>query len=955
MKNRFLPFSLITTFLGLSIVFFFVFSVAGQTGDPDSRKFAGSGWESIRANQHTGVVNPHDVFNARQQADALRVKSTSSMGLNWLSLGPDNFPGMFWSTIFDNTDPSGSTIIAGSAKGGIWKSADLGLTWSKMPVALNLVPSVSSLVQTSSGTIYAATGVSTCKTIKFTGNGIYRGTPNGEFSPITSTMGNPDFYGVTKLAVNAQSGRIFAATVGGLYYSDNGDSWEKAISGYAMDVVVGPDGTVIMSVGDSAYIAPSGDLNAKVTLTTGKANSLPNAGFGWIVFAIAPSDANVIYASLADAAGKLLNIYTSFDKGLTWSIVFPNNPSFEPFSGYGCYANTLVVLPNDPYKVYLGGVNMWYGQRVLSTGFFNWEQVSFGNEGSLSPTFAPLYHHGYVFRPNNPNQFAMATDGGVSIATIGAVDVTFQTSNKNLQTSQFNSVAFSALRAYAMGGGDRIGTLVLGYFAPSQVSFPSNGYQVFRQDASALSSAYQPQPSNYCGTGGTCVWSNIDSRVAVYTKYKGDSTANIPFKAIRRQDFTDINKYNYFLGGVVDTVSSAHVPMCLWETFKQGEVFGVTRDSVKYHAEQKAVPADTTILVPSNSNKVPFAYHTTAPIPKGDSLTIADPLASRYFIYGKSGTNRCIFMTLNLLRFDRAIDYYTIFKDVVTNDPVTAIAVSADLNTLWAGTSLGRLIRITGLVNAYDSATANIASSQCVLQDTVFSTTPFTGRHVTSISIDPGQSNKVLVTLGNYGNQNYVYYAANGNSTSPVFNSIQGNLPLTPVFSGLIEMHGNSVILGTDMGLFSGSGLESGAPAWAADMENIGNVPVTDVRQQIMHDYHIQNYGVIYISTYGRGIWMDTTYYSPVGIDPGPGAMPASGMLRLNPNPVQDILYISYSNETMGNLNISVYDLSGRLLINKPLGSQEKGTFNTSINLSGLSHGTYLVKVGTGYGKIVKL
>jgi hypothetical protein len=60
-------------------------------------------------------------------------------------------------------------------------------------------------------------------------------------------------------------------------------------------------------------------------------------------------------------------------------------------------------------------------------------------------------------------------------------------------------------------------------------------------------------------------------------------------------------------------------------------------------------------------------------------------------------------------------------------------------------------------------------------------------------------------------------------------------------------------------------------------------------------------------------------------------------------------------NENSGILNASVYDLTGRLLINSPLGTQPKGTINTILNLSSLSHGTYIVKVGNGCGKIVKL
>ena len=935
MKNRFLPLGLITILLGLSLFFVSALPLAGQPGNPFAGKPDGSRLESIRANQHTGQVNPLDVLKAQQEAEAIRVKSTSSaMGLNWLSLGPDNYPGLVWTTIFDITDPTGMTIIAGAEAGGIWKSTNLGLTWTQMPVENNVVPRVSSLVQTSNGTIYAGTGVTNCQTIRTPGTGIYRSENGGAFTLMTATHNNPDFYAITKLVVAPTSNRIFAATSGdslqkgGLLYSDNGSDWVKVKSGYTMDVCVGPDGTVITATGDSAYMASGGDLNSWVTLTTGLPNSLPKDGIGWMVFAIAPSDANIMYASFTNSAQKLKSVYCSTDKGLTWSVIFPNNPTFEPYYGYGCYANTLIVSPTDPNKLYLGGLDLWYGRRVQSSGYFNWEQLSFGYlnvQGYHYYYYVPYFHHCYAFRPNNPNQFAIATDGGVSIATIGTDSVTFQTSNKNLQTSQMNALSFSSQRGYVMGGGDQIGTQALGYFCPSRVNLPSDGYQVFP------------------GNGGACQWSNLDSRIAI-------SSASNTTPAVYREDFTDMGNYNNFKNGI-NAVSLDYIPMCLWESFN----FAETRDSVKIYARIRTFPADTILQVQSSSNGLLFPYHTLAPIEKGDSLNVADPIASRYIIYGDSMGTRGIYMTKDMLKFYKTTEFYALFEDQNYDDPITALAVSADLNTVWAGTSLGRLIRVTGLINAYDSATANITSSQCVLVDSVFTNTPFVGRTVSSISINPNNTGQVMITLGNYGNQDYVYYSQNGNDPSPLFSSVQSNLPTSPIYSGLLELHGNNAIVGTDLGIFTTTNINSATPQWAADVQNIGDVAVTEIRQQVMHDYHILNYGVIYISTYGRGLWMDTTYYTPVGIAPIPGSVSAGGRLDLSPNPVKDILNVRYTNASSGMLNLELYDLTGRVLINSAFGNQPKGIFTTTLNLTQLSPGTYIVKIGNGYGKFVKL
>lgn len=943
MKNRFLPLGLITVFLGFSMLFFSEISLAEQPGNPDNRKQDGSRWESMRVNQQTGVVNPQDVFKALQQAEALRVKSASgAMGLDWINAGPDNYPGLVWSCIYDKNDATGQTLISGSATGGIWKSTNLGITWTQMPVEGDVVPKVSSIVQAANGTIYAATGVTTCKNIRFNGSGIYYSLNGSSFVPIPATQNNPDFSGITKLAIDPRNGRIFAAASGGLFFTDNGTDWTIAKAGYAMDVCVGSDGTVLTAVGDSAYLASAGKIDSLVNITTGTP-ALPKIGIGWMVFAIAPSDVNIMYASLAGKDGRMLNIYNSTDKGLTWSVIFPNNPSYEPFGGYGCYSNTLVVSPGDPGQIYLGGLNMWHGQRIQPDGFYNWEVVSSGLYSPWYPNSAPQYHHSYVFCPTNPQQIVMSTDGGVTVCSLSPEEITFKTINKKLSTSQFNAITFSAQRGYVMGGGDRIGTLAMGFYTPTFVNSPTEGFPV-----------WQPYALYLPGNGGTCEWSNIDSRIAVFTQYKGAPAGTQP---IRRQDLNDLTYGNDFMNGV-DTVNSAYIPMRLWESFN----FNGPRDTTTYrssNADSSTIAAGTTIMVKSLCNNFEFPYVTPIDLPFKYILEVPDPIASRFFMYGNKNTaeyGKGIYMTKDMLKFYKDPEYFIVFKDPQPTDPITALAVSSDLNTAWAGTKAGRIIRVTGLLNARDAATANVFSPQCVLHDTVFTNTPFTGRYVTSISINPANTGQVLITLGNYGNQDYVYYTQDGNSQAPTFTSIQNNLPAAPVYSGLIEMHGNNnAIIGTDLGVYSTTDLNSASPTWAADIKNIGDVVVTDIRQQILRDYHIQNYGVIYLGSYGRGIWMDTTYLTPVGIEPVHGYTAANGMLQLSPNPVLDKLTVSYTNDVSRLLNADIYDLAGRIVLSTSFGEQPKGIFRGNLDLGALPQGTYIVKVGNSAGKIVKM
>ena len=99
------------------------------------------GWEyfSQIGNHETAdqVIQANVSRTGRPEGD---LKSSDALGLNWLSMGPDNFSGRTRSLIIDNRESSGSTLYVGSVAGGLWKSTTRGQTWGyfeKSDVALN--------------------------------------------------------------------------------------------------------------------------------------------------------------------------------------------------------------------------------------------------------------------------------------------------------------------------------------------------------------------------------------------------------------------------------------------------------------------------------------------------------------------------------------------------------------------------------------------------------------------------------------------------------------------------------------------------------------------------------------------------------------------------------------------------------------------------------------------------
>jgi hypothetical protein len=136
----------------------------------------------------------------------------------------------------------------------------------------------------------------------------------------------------------------------------------------------------------------------------------------------------------------------------------------------------------------------------------------------------------------------------------------------------------------------------------------------------------------------------------------------------------------------------------------------------------------------------------------------------------------------------------------------------------------------------------------------------------------------------------------------------------------------------------------------------MGDVPVTQIKQQTIDHYLIRNLGSIYASTYGRGIFMDTTYYTPLGVDPGNGNPVGNvGSIRISPNPVTEKATLTYDTEKAGIVAVQVTDLTGRNVISTSFGEQPKGTHVSVLDLRSLNSGTYIIRIGNAFGKVVKL
>jgi len=932
MKNRLLPFGLLVLFLGFSC---FLFSATAFAAIPDNNtpdQTSDIRMQQIRSNQVTGIVNPADVLAARHQLSLLQQKSTNLLGLSWMQVGPTNYSGRSRVVLFDNQDPNGLTLYTGGVTGGVFKSINKGLTWNATSPASSEILRVSSMTQTPGGTIYVGTGEYYCEDGEFMGTGLYKSDNGMDFTLVDGTkptLNDPlsNWAYILKLACDPNSGRLFAATNAGIKYSDDGKTWTDLIFGMAIDVTVGPNGTVLFVVDNHVYIAEGGDLGNITDVSTGEEDMLPTDNAGWTSLAIAPSDPSVMYASIAKLSDSyLLGIYRSDDNGATWSLIFPPNNTYEPFFGNGCYSNTIEVFPTDPDAILLGGPSAWYGKKYQPTGYFDWQQVSFGFFTPSGP-FTPSYHHDYAFRPNTANEFAIATSNGISTGIFDGESFAFQTTNKNLTTTQFNSVAMSRIDNWIMGGGVRVGTEI---FNAVPQNSPTDGYV----------------PPTSFRTGTFCQWSQLQPN-DVFFSGTGFYPNGVPY--VRSEDLGETAALS-FLGGITSSLSS-YLPTALWETTD----FPYSQDTLWLHAREGTINADTTIIMESmNCYECTFEFVVPTTIPQGDSMAVLDPYHSRFFIYGTASSRSGVYMTQDAIKFYKIPQWIQIGE--TGTDILTSMALSSDLNCLWAGTETGKLYRFSNLTLALDSISGSVLSSYCIVSTDVFEYPEMAGRYITNVAIDPNNDDHVMVTMGNYGNDNFVYIAENALDSLPTFVSIQGNLPKMPVFDGIFEMHESGrVILGTDMGIYTTTNAFTAIPDWTPeDNKGMGDLPVTDLFQQTWEHYSVQNTGNIAAASYGKGLYYDTTYHTLVGIDPAQESGKINTVIQIHPNPVKNSAYVTYTLTERMAVVAYVYDLTGRLMSTTSFGTQLSGKQTSVLDMSSLPSGTYIVRVNQSYGKIVK-
>ncbi|MCD4772837.1 MAG: T9SS type A sorting domain-containing protein [Bacteroidales bacterium] len=750
------------------------------------------------------------------------------------------------------------------------------------------------------------------------------------------------------------------------------------VNGICLDVKVSADGSVIVNYENFTLVYQSGNdfvfenkasypdnpylivkLNSTITNTLiypggdttytylishdyepyeGTSDDLSNYSVSRVEYAYSPSEPNIVYASAVNTLGSLINIYRSDDNGNTWSVILPGNSTTNIFNEQGTYSNTIIVFPNSSGKILLGGTDLWQGMKVNEEGYFSWSQRSNGLFFPMSDLYLHSSHHDYVFRPGHPTEFFVATDGGIGKGNING-EFIFQTLNKNYNSNQFYSVGFSGEEKETIGGSQGNGTI----FISGEGNTFQTGENILPVDNS-----------------GPCDISLINSEVFIVSSNSGNT------RFWRSEDRAENYSATSFIGSIDIPDEAFYTPAILWETFDDQNSY----DTINYKATKDYL-AGEEIYIKSNINDYPFPYILTENLSQGDSIDVLDIVQSKYFI----ATLDNVWMTKTIHDFSSGPEWFNIANDEKTifSGNSQCLAYSSDANHLFVGTQEGGLFRMSNIAFAYNYERADCNSTDCIIATSKLpiylpETTTEISQVITSVAVNPNDPNNVIITLGNYGNDYYVFMTITALDSLPVFYPIQGDLPQMPVYSSIIEMDivNQLVMIGTENGIYVSTNVFDASPTWETAGTNIGDAPVFMLRQQIVKQkdvtiaYNIgtdttyvtykgtNNYGVIYNATHGRGLYKTDQFQKPVGINEPENNIVSDISFELYPNPVKDLTTVKFNLKKSATALVNVFDLNGRLINSIKLQNAAVGNNEIVVNCSTLSKGTYLIQLIVG-------
>ncbi|MGB1031682.1 MAG: T9SS type A sorting domain-containing protein, partial [Flavobacteriales bacterium] len=330
-----------------------------------------------------------------------------------------------------------------------------------------------------------------------------------------------------------------------------------------------------------------------------------------------------------------------------------------------------------------------------------------------------------------------------------------------------------------------------------------------------------------------------------------------------------------------------------------------------------------------------------------EQIRIQDPYTS-LFAVGFVG-NQGIWVTREAVNFNTTPDWWRV-GDAPGNGGVKSIEFTSDGNHMFVTGWDGSVTRFSGFEDVWsEDDLDNLVETE------IYNSSGVT----TGLSIDPQNSNHVVVSIGGYGSiaSGKVVESFNALADNPSWDNIwvPSNDPISPmpIYDVVIDYTDPEVILvATEHGVYA---TDNGGDDWEA--VNMGMAPAADAIACPVHAIkqqwrggtnwsYPQNTGVVYAGTHGRGIFRTGTL---VGVNEADNGIDQDqDLFAVYPNPNNTgNLSMNLDLDAASDVLVQIYSLQGRLVLSKNLG-QMSGQQVVQLDINALANGQYVIRVDAG-------
>jgi len=379
-------------------------------------------YDTIPVEQHRQAVMEAQAM--RSSYEALKSPDASV----WTEAGPTNIPGRITDIAVHPYFPN--TIYAASALGGVFKSTNLGVSWSAI-FDDEGAPSMGAIAIHPDDplTLYAGTGEVNPAGDTYEGDGIYKSTDGGA---TWNNVGLPLSYRIGRIIVDPLfPDTVYVAVLGsrwsgsnperGVYRSqDGGANWEQVLyvadNIGCVDLALQPVSGVLLAAMWDRWEGPAstvwrsddrGDNWSNISGVGGFPSSMLEFGRMGVTLGQTHNTAYVLINGGNDRDdGTFYGLYKSTDLGLTWTQTLDGalsnlNASWDG----GWYFGNVRVSPTNANVVYALGLDIMQS----TNGGTSWFNISSG--------WVHVDQHAMCILESDDNDLYIGCDGGVYYST----------------------------------------------------------------------------------------------------------------------------------------------------------------------------------------------------------------------------------------------------------------------------------------------------------------------------------------------------------------------------------------------------------------------------------------------------------------------------------------------------------------------------------------------------------